>query len=367
MSQSLSESLAVVNLDVSIWAGRAKVRPEDLPSDVLSALPPAELATLGSKRLYPIDALRPFNALKMRAYTLLCQHGTRFLSGFAVDRMAVPSIEVELDKIRTAFDGAVNTFCSTYDEGVQNWQASFPQWSAVLAAATPSASEVSRRFSFRYQIYTIAGYGATDNLSSDLSALPCQAVEDIAQDVRNLLRDTYTDGRQSLKGKALNPLKTLCGKVDALCFLNNDFNALSGILRNAVSNVEHDPDGPAVPALRTLLISLSDAAGIERIAQNMSADTAWQDALDQVCAPAPAVSTFVPNPVNTTAPVDTLINSVVPLDVSTSTTGTISFAPTQVPNLVTTAGAPYSLMPETPKVTSAPSPTMLIENLLSEL
>jgi len=348
MSQSLSESLAVVNLDVSIWAGRAKVRPEDLPSDVLSALPPAELATLGSKRLYPIDALRPFNALKMRAYTLLCQHGTRFLSGFAVDRTAVPSIEVELDKIRTAFDGAVNTFCSTYDAGVQNWQASFPQWSAVLAAATPSVSEVSRRFSFRYQVFTIAGAGTSDNLASDLSDLPSNAVLDIAQDVRNLLRDTYTDGRRSLKGKALNPLKALCDKVDALCFLNNDFNALSGILRNAVASVERDPDGPAVPALRTMLISLSDAAGIERIAQTMSADSAWQDALDQVCDPPLVNTVFVPNP--SPAPVPNL-NTIIPVDNTTM------------------AGAPYNLLPETQAVTTAgtPSPTMLIENLLSEL
>lgn len=339
-------NLAVVNLDVSIWAARAKVRPEDLPSDVLASLPPAELATLGSKRLFPLDAMRPFNAIKMRAYSFLCSHGVRFLSGFAIDRSTAGVVDSALAAIRTDFDNAVQTFLTAYDEGVQNWQASFPQWASVLAAATPTVSDVSRRFSFRYQIFEVSGVASADNLRADMSALPGHALEDVAADVRRLLADTYTDGRHELKGKSLNPLRALCDKVDALSFLSSDFSSLGGILRAAVSAVETDSAGPSVPALRALLVSLSDASAIRRIAENITDGTqtaadVWDTQLDEICRPVPPAASLIP-------PVPTVSAPIPPV-------------PTAISPLSTVPPVASSVPP------ARPSATMLIDSLLAEL
>lgn len=52
-TQILSK-LLLVDLNVSIWSGRKKLRAEDLGVDL--NLPPSELASLGSKRITDPDA-----------------------------------------------------------------------------------------------------------------------------------------------------------------------------------------------------------------------------------------------------------------------------------------------------------------------
>lgn len=57
MSTTLRDVI-VVSLNVRIWSGRKKLRPEDLTAT--GRLPPKELVSLGSKRLCHPDTLRPF-------------------------------------------------------------------------------------------------------------------------------------------------------------------------------------------------------------------------------------------------------------------------------------------------------------------
>jgi Protein of unknown function (DUF3150) len=55
---SVLQDVVVVSLDVHIWSGRKKLRPEDLT--VSGKLPPKDLVSLGSKKIFDPRALKPF-------------------------------------------------------------------------------------------------------------------------------------------------------------------------------------------------------------------------------------------------------------------------------------------------------------------
>ena len=60
---SYMNNCVYLKLDISIWTGKARLTPEDIPNAVAD-MPPEALATLGSKRIFDPQALRPFNAAK---------------------------------------------------------------------------------------------------------------------------------------------------------------------------------------------------------------------------------------------------------------------------------------------------------------
>ena len=66
MSNALNDVI-VVSLDVRIWSGRKKLRPEDLTTS--GRLPPKDLVSLGSKKIFDPKALKPFAEVKRKAET----------------------------------------------------------------------------------------------------------------------------------------------------------------------------------------------------------------------------------------------------------------------------------------------------------
>ena len=75
MSNALTDVI-VVSLDVRIWSGRKKLRPEDLTTS--GRLPPKDLVSLGSKKIFDPKALKPFVDVKRRAETRCQAIGVRF-------------------------------------------------------------------------------------------------------------------------------------------------------------------------------------------------------------------------------------------------------------------------------------------------
>jgi hypothetical protein len=61
----LVEAMVLVNVEVSIWSARRKMKPEDF-GDV--SLPPERLASLGSKNIFDPTRLDPFTRVRSEAY-----------------------------------------------------------------------------------------------------------------------------------------------------------------------------------------------------------------------------------------------------------------------------------------------------------
>ena len=127
--------LLLVDLNVSIWSGRKKLRTEDLGAGV--TLPPSELASLGSKKIINSDELKEFENLKRRAVRLLELNGVRFLGGYGLPDEVAPEVAAELEDIKRKFEDQRVAFIKAYDSNFDAWVNKWanPQWrSAVLSA-----------------------------------------------------------------------------------------------------------------------------------------------------------------------------------------------------------------------------------------
>ena len=82
--RTITDQLTLVVLDIRIWSGRKKLRPEDLKLG--TEVPPADLVSLGSKRICNPKALTVFSRKKKAAERACLIVGTRFLGGFAIAR-----------------------------------------------------------------------------------------------------------------------------------------------------------------------------------------------------------------------------------------------------------------------------------------
>ena len=79
----ITDQLTLVMLDIRIWSGRKKLRPEDLRLSG-DEIPPEDLVSLGSKRVCDPESLKAFYRLKQSAERACLRVGTRFLGGFAI-------------------------------------------------------------------------------------------------------------------------------------------------------------------------------------------------------------------------------------------------------------------------------------------
>ena len=163
---SYMNNCVYLKLDISIWTGKARLTPEDIPDAVVD-MPPEALATLGSKRIFDPQALRPFNTAKTRAFRTCDQYGVRCMGVWLVDNGVLNNLTAELDKLRGEFEYSVGTFISTYEDGASNWLQQFPAWEGIIRAALPDSTAIGKKFAFRYYVLKVQteNYDAQDATS----------------------------------------------------------------------------------------------------------------------------------------------------------------------------------------------------------
>ena len=112
-----ANDVIVVSLDVRIWSGRKKLRPEDLTAS--GRLPPKDLVSLGSKRLCDPDALQPFLQLKRRAEARCQAVGVRFARAFAIPKAAAKPVLSDLNSLAEQFRQARAAFLADLRRGAR--------------------------------------------------------------------------------------------------------------------------------------------------------------------------------------------------------------------------------------------------------
>jgi len=238
-----------------MWSARAKLRREDIPD--ADKLPPHELASLGSKKLFDTTRLRVFNTLKMRAWTLLDRAGARFMGGWLVDGSNLDGLNAQLVDIKREFDRAVSDFLVDYDAGVHEWLAQFPQWRGILEAAMPMQTELARKYSFNWQMYRIEGVnGGSSNMDAMAEGLADSALGEVRKMAMDIYRDTFKDTARITK-KSLRSLQPLCVKLDSIAFIHPQLQELSNLVGALVRNINDDTDmSRNLLAVRALLMAM---------------------------------------------------------------------------------------------------------------
>ena len=255
------DHLVVVHLDFSIWSARKKLAPADLGG---AALPPEDLASLGSKRICNPEDLRAFGTLKARAVSLLERNGIRFLNGWAIPETRMDAISVELAGIRDEFVKAKEDFLRRYDQSVQDWITQHPQWSGIIANSIVSEDYVRSRIGFRWQMFQIQSPQGTlhDDLDAEVSGLGSTLFDEVAKSAAEAWHRCYA-GKTEITRKALSPLKGIHDKLMGLTFVEPRVAPVAELLDTAFATIPKR--GPVTGGVLVML------QGLVSLLQNPSA------------------------------------------------------------------------------------------------
>ena len=235
------DNLLALNLNISMWSARKKLTMEDFGN---VALPPEELATLGSKRIAPPESLRVFGTLKARAFNFLDRHGIRFMSGWAIPEDKAADIVRELCVIREEYQAATEQFLTEYDQTIQDWIAKHAEWGAIIAGSVVSPAYVRARMGFRWQMYKVAPLEKHEDGDAVLHAGLTEEVENLGSTLFSEVSRTADEiwnrvyaGKTEVTHKALSPLRTLHAKLMGLSFVEPHIAPVAEIVNMAMQRM----------------------------------------------------------------------------------------------------------------------------------
>jgi len=258
----------VVSLDVRIWSGRKKLRPEDLTAT--GRLPPKELVSLGSKRLCRPDALQPFLYLKRRAQVRCQAVGMRFARAFAIPKAAAKAVLSDLNTLAEQFKQARSAFLATYDEELLRWTAQYPDYARLIATELLPKAAVASRLVFGYEVFAINAVDADAELAALLQqggagniclGLVGTLHQEVASESCAFVRDSLS-GRDGVTQKFLRPVRAIRNKLSGLAFLDPGIAPLVGSIDEVLAAVPRAGriDGASLAALRGVVTLLTDPA-----------------------------------------------------------------------------------------------------------
>lgn len=222
--QILSEVI-VIMLNISLWSGRKKLRPDDLAANGIEVdkLPPQALASLGTKRIISPDALNPFSNLKREAERICLTRGVRFLGGFAIPKDSVDSVIEELKGIKERFKTEKEALLSKYDREVDRWIAENPpEWASVIRASVEPSAVIAQRTSFNFApvaMDTPQGMEENEGLAEETGGMLNQLLHEVRIAAKQAFEATFV-GRREVNRKALRPVTSMRDKLQGLAFLD---------------------------------------------------------------------------------------------------------------------------------------------------
>ncbi len=216
------ENLYLIHLDVRIWSGRRKLRPEDLHG---IRLPEGtdKVASLGSKKVISPEELRIFSRLKNRAERACREVGVRFLGGVAVPKERFQEALVPIQKAKAQFNEETGKFLARYEQACDEWVRANPEWAEVLDRARVPKNYVSNALEFSYQVFQAQAVGGLDEESGSefaktVDSLPEQLFCEIATDAQVLWERIAS--KEKVTQRAVAVVRRLHRKLQGLAMLD---------------------------------------------------------------------------------------------------------------------------------------------------
>lgn len=239
------KKVVLIKLDVHCWSGRKKLKPEDLGVDKRT-LPPAEIASLGSKKIYNPKRLAVFNRLKRRAERACELSSVKFLGCYAAPVDKINGLHAQLEKIRTEYDAERDLLRRDFQQEQQQWIAAHPDWAAILNKTMTTAESALSRISYDFQIFQVESPAdemrtVSRGLYKAAGGLKAQLFKEVANEARATLEASVL-GKNTLTRKVLRPLYRLVEKMAGLTFLDPEIDVF---IKNAEAQLAAFPkDGP---------------------------------------------------------------------------------------------------------------------------
>lgn len=273
------DRIICIGLDVSIWSGRKKLAIEDTGVNDPSELPPAEIASLGNKKVVNPEDLRIFHTLKKRAERHLDDTGLRFLGGWGMPDEKFDEAAIILDELKAEFQKEADAFESRFDTAVQSWAEQHPAWAHIILDAQESREEVRSKFRFSWIPYRVTGVGDSEPIQ-DIERTMDQGEQEVdpeplMEEVRNLGNRLFTEvadsardawektfqGRDNVTRRALSPIKKMLKKLKGLAFVDPKVVPICECITSVLNALPKmgKIEGRDLMALHGLLFILSDS------------------------------------------------------------------------------------------------------------
>lgn len=290
------DQVILVNLDVTLWSGRTKVRPQDLVA-VHGQLPPEDLASLGHKKTIDPVELRPFNALKKEMERACHEVGARFLGGYAVPEDHFDALAAKLRDIVIRAGEAKVKLLDTYDARIEGWIIKHKKWGNIIRRAVVPSAVVASRIHFDWTAVRVTpattGNGdVAGNAEAKANGLGSQLFREVAQAARETYSKSY-EGKGKVGQRAIRPIRTIRKKMESLRFLDRRIGPICKEVDAVLEKLPKtgDIEDNEFLALRGLMILLSDEEGMKRSGSKAisdvveDGDTDQADSLDDVGEP----------------------------------------------------------------------------------
>lgn len=269
---TISDSV-LVNLDFSLWSGRAKLDELELP-EAAKSLPPKELYNAGSIKIFDTDYLKPFRNFKTRADVIVGAVGCRLMGGWLVDANNMAALEEQLADCHSDWSNALAGFMQEYPQRAHAWACSCGRWESLVRQKQPAARELWQRFRFDWQTFRLmpdtTHAVSRGNSTGDLvSELPDKALQSVIDSLK-VLYDASFNKQTDPSGKAYAALKKIAQRAQALGFANPQAARLAPVLLDLVSQKNHTLSRlvlsrMAVPQDVADILAISDGQGLDSL------------------------------------------------------------------------------------------------------
>lgn len=223
--------MLLLNIDMSIWTGKAKLEDSDTPG-VENFRPPKDLASGGTIKIYDPRKLDVFQRIKATVNRYCESQGLKLLGGYLVDEARLPGIEQELGKQYRDWQIAVADLVNEYPDACQQWRNANSAWANLLAVKQPDPGKIATRFAFSWQTFNLSP-AATQSPGNDtanaIQELPSRAMQELCDQAYNLYAMSFAN-KDVPSAKAWLALSKLCDRCQALAFVNPDAARLGAVL-----------------------------------------------------------------------------------------------------------------------------------------
>lgn len=221
------DQIILVSLDCRIWSGRKMLKKEDLM--VQGALPPADLVSLGSKKIIDPKKIAVFNSVKRQMERACLEYGTRFLGGYAVPLESFDTLSKLLEEQVERGLEKKGELLAVYDDLIESWVKKHPSYEAIIRRAVVPPAVVSDRLRFSWNAFRVNpitdSETAEERMVEQAAGLGQRLLDEVAKEASVLHKRSFV-GKAECTQKAINPIERLRKKMGSLAFVDTRIRPL---------------------------------------------------------------------------------------------------------------------------------------------
>lgn len=271
-TQALSEGI-IVQPSISIFQGRKKLRPEDIPGAM--NLPPEEVASLGSKMVIDRKEVRPFNKLKRRIERDLDLNGGRFLKGaWLISKENFQAAKEAVDTHIEDFRREAQVFVDRFEDLIEEQIQRYPEFADALRRASVPKEAVAAQLQASYVYYTIEvpqeGTEAAEAIAPAINQAKSRVFRDIAMEVDRLYEESI-QGRPQVTRRAISSIGKVRERLENVAFLNSKAQVVAdhiGIVLGELPKTGAITEVSDLRKVEAITLLLSNSESMEKLADS---------------------------------------------------------------------------------------------------